>query len=148
MSKVLLIEKGDLLYGLPLGYVEKVVAAQEIIFLKSGNPSFIGILSYRGEQIPVITPEFGLINSSQQLEIDDRFVLAQHQNRLFAIWANRAEEILELEADSIRNFADEYHNLPIVRLTVKERSLILILDPLSLFDQSLYSEILEYNQAE
>ena len=90
-------------HALPVGDLERIVAAAEVTPLPDAPPDVRGAVKEGSEVAPVVDlrRRFGL--PSRELELSDRFLLVRHRGRL---WALLAEEVEGVQAPASRTAAD------------------------------------------
>jgi purine-binding chemotaxis protein CheW len=88
-------------YALPLSCVEQVVQSVAVSGLPGAPPVVLGIISVRGQVLPVINMRrrFGLTDRVPQ--ITDRFVIARSAQRRMALGVDRVDGVVETLGSNI-----------------------------------------------
>ena len=80
-------------HALPVGDLERIVAAARVLPLPDAPPGIRGAVKVGAEVAPVVDlrHRFGL--PSRELELSDRFLLVRHRGRLWALLAEEVEGV-------------------------------------------------------
>lgn len=128
-SGVLAFYVANSCYGLPLSQVVEVVRAVEITPLPKAPPVIEGVINLRGSVVPVfdLRARFGL--PSKPVSLSDRFVIARTRQRMVAIRADRAEELIYPEHGDVTEMQRILRTADLVTGIVRHSSgLVLIHD--------------------
>lgn len=101
--EVLTFEVGGQPYALPASTVRELVRAVSVVSLPKAPPIVEGVINVRGSIVPVLDIRTRFRLSPKPLEHTDHFVLAWAGRRLVAIRADRALDLLRLDAEQIED---------------------------------------------
>jgi purine-binding chemotaxis protein CheW len=102
-SSVLVFEVGGHRYGLRSGDVREIVRAVSISPLPKAPAIVEGVINVRGEIVAVLDIRERFRLPPKPLEPDDHLVLARIDERLVALRADRALELVSVAAEQIEN---------------------------------------------
>jgi purine-binding chemotaxis protein CheW len=98
---LVVFEIGGLRYALPAADVREIVRAVTIVPLP-GAPAIVeGVIDVRGRLVPVLDVRQRFARPPKVLSHTDHFVLASVGSRLVGIRADRALDVVRVEADAV-----------------------------------------------
>lgn len=88
-------------YALKLEVVERVIRALALSALPGAPPVIRGIFSLGGRIVPVADPRRRLGLADQEIELDDRILIARTPTRLLGVLAHGDADVTECESEDI-----------------------------------------------
>jgi purine-binding chemotaxis protein CheW len=130
--QLICVEIGDHKFGMEVTWVEEVIRPGEIHDDADSAPYVTGLISWRGQNIPLVNMRIRLEYEIAEKESEDRFVIVNLDGRLFAVQVDHVTEIIRILDTDIDESA-QYRLPPPLESFVKgvckdEDGLIYILD--------------------
>lgn len=101
MVDVLVFEVGGLRYALPASDVRELARAVTIVPLPKAPAIVEGIINVRGRVVPVLDIRARFRLPRRALSHTDHFILAQTDERMVALRADRAVDLTQVDAEDI-----------------------------------------------
>ena len=95
-AKFLLFTLDSLNYALPIGIVQRVIRAVEIIPLPKAPTIFLGVVNIQGEFTAVINIRKRFNHKEKNIDLNDQIILIKIANRTIVILADNCRGIIEI----------------------------------------------------
>jgi purine-binding chemotaxis protein CheW len=102
---ILVFRLGSRRFGLPVARVDRVEPACEINPLPDAPAVVLGVISVRGALTPVLDLRRRFGEGSEDIALDQRFVLTRSATRNLAVLADAVEDIHQVARDAIVKMA-------------------------------------------
>lgn len=142
----------DQLFALPLGAIDTVVRAVDLLRLPDAAYGFLGLIDMRGKLLPVIDMRLRLNIPPLPLQVDQRIVITESDNRVVAFVADHVEAVLTVAEDKIQHASEIYPAMDqyVSGITWLGERKVLICDPETFlhFDRELIENVVREQACE
>ncbi len=94
-KQALVLSVQECLYAIPLDLVQRVVPAAEITPIPDSSTTISGLINLSGDLIPVLDMRQLLLQTHQDVQLSDQFIIIQIKERKVALWADFVVGIVE-----------------------------------------------------
>jgi len=129
IKEVLSFTSGEVQFAIPLKYIDKVIAAQEITPVERESDYIRGIIDLKGEIIPVISLRRKFNIEEREIFTGDKFVILFFLNSKIALIAEDNCEIVSIPDESIKDIKTIFNGLSSVKLVNGKSGIMYIYDP-------------------
>ncbi|MHC1781082.1 MAG: chemotaxis protein CheW [Bacteroidales bacterium] len=129
IKDVLTFSSGEIKFAIPLKYIDKVIAAQEITPVEKQSGYVKGIIDLKGEIIPVISLRSKFSIEEREINPSDTFVILFFLNSKIALISEENCEIVSIPDDSIKDIKTIFNGLSSVKLVNGKSGIMYIYDP-------------------
>lgn len=129
IKDVLTFSSGEIKFAIPLKYIDKVIAAQEITPVEKQTGYVKGIIDLKGEIIPVISLRSKFSIEEREINPADTFVILFFLNSKIALISEESCEIVSIPDDSIKDIKTIFNGLSSVKLVNGKSGIMYIYDP-------------------
>jgi purine-binding chemotaxis protein CheW len=111
MSDFFIFTIADEFFALPLGCIDTVVRAVQLVRLPEASPGLLGVLDVRGTIVPVIDVNTRLKLPLTAISVDQRLVIAHNAERKVAFIVDAVEVIEPVPPESIISSSSIYPSM-------------------------------------
>ncbi len=129
IKDVLTFRSGEIQFAIPLKYIDKVIAAQEITPVEKLSGYIRGIIDLQGQIVPVISLRSKFNLEEKELSVSDKFVILFFLNSKIAIIAEDNCEIVSIPDETIKEIKTIFNGLSSVKLINGKSGIMYIYDP-------------------
>ncbi len=135
-KEILIFVIQDQRFAIQLQAVERVIRAQAITIMAE-SPAFIeGVIDYYGEVIAVINLRKRFAYSNRNIQLNDRFIIANMPSRKLALIVDEVEDVVSPDDLDLDNARDIDKGLKIIKFFRSEKGIVLIYDLENLLDKT------------
>lgn len=119
----------DRQFAIPLEHVQRVIRMAAVTPVPDSPPEIMGIINLQGNVVPVLDIRESLSMPAGEANPEDRILIAEFNQRLFAFVVDDVQEVLQLTHQQIE--ASREHlpaSWPLVGVIQREEGLIVLLD--------------------
>ncbi len=137
--KLLLYISGDRMFGVSLERVDEVLPAFEMTGVPGLQRGVVGLVSLRGDILPVIRVDASATDNTVSLKAQDRFIVVRSSDRTFVLLAEQVCEIIDGDGDAeARPGYLAVNQSSIERVIMHEETMVFVLDTDRLIDDASY----------
>ncbi len=129
IKDVLSFNSGEVQFAIPLKYIDKVIAAQEITPIEKQTGYIKGIIDLKGEIVPVLSLRSKFSISEREIIPSDKFVILFFLNSKIALIAEDSCDIVSIPDDNIKDIKTIFNGLSSVKLINGKTGIMYIYDP-------------------
>lgn len=128
LNEILIFAVEKQRFAIPLQTVDRVIRAVAITKL-TDSPDFIeGVIDYYGQIVVVINLRKRLGYPVQELNLNDRFIIAKTTNRTIALIVDQVEDVMRPDSQDLYESKDLDAGLKLLSLLRNDQGIILIYD--------------------
>ncbi len=129
IKEVLTFSSGEIKFAIPLKYIDKVIAAQEITPVENQSGYIKGIIDLKGEIIPVLSLRSKFSIEEREVSANDKFVIIFFLNSKIALISEDNCDIVSITDESIKDIKTIFNGLSSVKLVNGKSGIMYIYDP-------------------
>jgi len=129
IKEVLVFKSSGVQFAIPLKFIDKVIAAQEITPVDNTSFYIKGIIDIHGEIIPVLSLRARFKLTEKDITIDDKLVIIMFNNSRVALVAEESCDIVSFTNEDIKEIKTIFNGLSSVKLVNGKAGIIYIYDP-------------------
>ena len=105
---------GEEKFAIDIGLVETIENKMPITVVPKSKKYVTGLISSRGNVIPVINSET-ILNKKEQSDIFEKLIIVNIENDKFALAVNEIDDVMDIEPEDIIKVNGE-DNLPVIKV--------------------------------
>ncbi|PKO99227.1 MAG: hypothetical protein CVU13_06805 [Bacteroidetes bacterium HGW-Bacteroidetes-8] len=129
IKEVLVFKSYSVQFAIPLKFIDKVIAAQEINPVDNSSYFIKGVIDIQGEIIPVLSLRARFKLPDKDISIDDKLVIINFNNARVALVAEESCDIITFPNEEIKEIKTIFNGLSSVKLVNGKAGIIYIYDP-------------------
>ncbi len=135
IKEVLVFKSSGVQFAVPLKFIDKVIAAQEITPVENSSFYIKGVIDLQGEIVPVLSLRARFKLADKNISIDDKLVIITFNNSRVALIAEDNCEIISFPNEEIKEIKTIFNGLSSVKLINGKAGIIYIYDPDTFFSK-------------
>lgn len=143
IKEVLSFNSGEVQFAIPLKYVDKVIAAQEVTPVEKETDYIRGIIDLKGEIVPVLSLRRKFNIEEREIRSGDKFVILFFLNSKIALIAEDNCDIISIPDESIKDIKTIFNGLSSVKLVNGKTGIMYIYDPETFLSKDESIEVTE-----
>lgn len=128
MNTILMFRTRERTLAVPIESVLEVLPAFEILRAPGMASIVAGMISLRGEVMPVIDSALLIGAAPLELHPQQKFVVVENASRPFAILVETVEDLIEIRSEQLINPSNGRSAMPIAGIAAVEEEMVLVLD--------------------
>lgn len=128
MKTILMFRTRERTLAVPIEAVLEVLPAFEILCAPGMASVVAGMISLRGEVMPVIDSAVLIGVRPLELHPQQKFIVVECASRQFAILVETVEDLIEIRSEQLINPSTGRSGLPIAGIAAVEEEMVLVLD--------------------
>lgn len=128
-SEILVFTLDEQRFAIPLSCVVRVVRAMSVTQIPDVSPLIHGVIDYQGETITVLNMRSKLKLTDKDIKMNDRFIIANAQNRKIALVVDVVEGVVNPDKKNIDKPGEVNPGIRTAGILRDEKGIILLYDP-------------------
>ena len=124
---ILICSVGDQHYGFDLAQVESSILAVEVTPVPNGPSHVMGAINIHGTIMPVFNIRSLLGLPSNEMQVNDHFVVCRSEERSVAFWVDRVKMVRLCRDDELVPGTEVMPHLDTIRYALKEEGQITLI---------------------
>lgn len=111
LLQYIVVNIGNELYGIHIGYVDNIVRMQKITRVPKAQDYFVGVINLRGDVIPVMSIRTRLKLDKDVYTDKSRIIIIKVENASIGLIVDQVKEVVTFAADNIENVSHSFSTL-------------------------------------
>lgn len=135
INEVLVFKSSGVQFAVPLKFIDKVIAAQEITPVENTSFYIKGVIDLQGKIIPVLSLRARFKLADKNISINDKLVIIIFNHSRVALIAEESCEIITFPNEEIKEIKTIFNGLSSIKLINGKAGIIYIYDPDTFFSK-------------